>query len=51
MRSKVARQEALGQAKGELLGDDIDQRLQALEREQKINALLGEIKARKGLTA
>jgi len=34
-----------------LLGDDIDQRLQALEREQKINALLGEIKARKGLTA
>ena len=51
MRSKVARQEALGQAKGELLGDDIDQRLHALEREQKINALLGEIKARKGLTA
>jgi phage shock protein A len=51
MRSKVARQEDLGQAKGELLGDDIDQRLQALEREQKINALLGEIKARKGLTA
>ena len=51
MRSKVARHEALGQAKGELLGDDIDQRLHALEREQKINALLGEIKARKGLTA
>jgi len=51
MRSKVAHEEALGQAKGELLGDDIDVRLHALEREQKINALLEEIKARKGLGA
>ncbi|HZM09747.1 MAG TPA: PspA/IM30 family protein, partial [Candidatus Limnocylindrales bacterium] len=37
MRSKVAREEALGQAKGEVLGDDIDGRLDALEREQKID--------------
>ena len=51
MRSKVAREEALGLAKDELLGEDIDGRLHALEREQKINALLEEIKARKGLTA
>jgi phage shock protein A len=51
MRSKVAREEALGRAKGELLGDDIDGRLHALEREQKVNALLDEIKARKGLSA
>jgi phage shock protein A len=51
MRHKVAREEALGTAKGELLGDDLDVRLHALEREQKINALLDEIKARKGLTA
>ena len=51
MRSKVAREEALGRAKGELLGDDLDVRLHALEREQKINTLLEEIKARKGLTA
>ena len=51
MRSKVDREEALGRAKGELLGHDIDGRLHALEREQKINALLEEIKARKGLTA
>jgi phage shock protein A len=51
MRSKVAREEALGRAKGELLGDDIDGRLHALEREQKVNALLEEIKARKGLSA
>ncbi len=51
MRSKVAREEALGRAKGELLGDDIDGRLHTLEREQKINALLEEIKARKGISA
>jgi phage shock protein A len=51
MRSKVAREEALGRAKGELLGDDVDLRLHALEREQKVNTLLDEIKARKGLSA
>ena len=52
MRSKVAREEALGGAKGELLlADDIDARLHALEREQKISAMLEEIKARKGLSA
>jgi phage shock protein A len=51
MRSKVAREEALGQANGELLGDDVDLRLHALEREQKIDALLEEIKARRGHTA
>jgi phage shock protein A len=50
MRSKVAREEALGQAKGEILGDDIDGRLDALEREQKIDSLLAEIKARKRLS-
>jgi len=51
MRSKVAREEALGWAKGELLADDIDGRLHNLEREQKVNALLEQIKARKGLGA
>jgi phage shock protein A len=51
MRSKVARAEALGNAESELLADDLDSRLQTLEREQKINAMLEEIKARKGLVA
>jgi len=51
MRSKVAREEALGQAKGEVLGDDIDGRLHALEQEQKIDALLAEMKAKKRLSA
>ena len=51
MRTKVAREEALGRAKGEILGDDIDGRLHALDREQKIDALLEEIKAKKRLSA
>jgi len=51
MRSKVAREEAIGQAKGEVLGDDIDGRLHALEQEQKIDALLAEMKAKKRLSA
>ena len=51
MRTKVAHEEALGRAKGEILGDDIDGRLHALDREQKIDALLEEIKAKKRLSA
>ena len=51
MRTKVAREEAIGRAKGEILGDDIDGRLDALEREQKIDSLLEEIKAKKRLSA
>jgi phage shock protein A len=50
MRSKVAREDAIGEAKSDLLADDIDARLHALERDQKIDALLDEIKARKRIT-
>jgi phage shock protein A len=51
MRSKVVHEEALGRAKGDVLGDDLDGRFHALEREDKINALLDEIKAKKRLSA
>ena len=51
MRRKVIHEEAIGRAKGEVLGDDIDGRLHALEQEEKINTLLDEIKARKRLSA
>ena len=51
MRAKVAREDALGKAAAELLGDDLDARLQALERDRKIDSLLREIKARKGIGA
>ena len=50
MRSEVAREEALGRANGELLDDDdLEVRLDGLEREQKIDSLLKQIKARKGI--
>lgn len=51
MRNKVVHEEALGRAKNDVLGDDIDGRLHALEQEDKINALLDEIKAKKRLSA
>jgi len=51
MRTKVAHEEALGRAKNDVLGDDIEGRLHALDREQKIDALLEEIKAKKRLSA
>lgn len=49
MRSKIARDEAIGAAESELLSEDVDARLQTLEREQKINAMLEDLKARKGI--
>jgi phage shock protein A len=49
MQTKVAHEEAIGRAKHEVLGDDIDGRLHALDREQKVDALLEEIKAKKRL--
>jgi phage shock protein A len=51
MRSKIARADALTAAEGELMTDNLDTRLNALEREQKINALLNQIKAKKGISA
>jgi ribosome assembly protein YihI (activator of Der GTPase) len=51
MRSKVAREEALGKAKAELLGENVEARLHKLERDEKIDALLQELKQRKQLTA
>lgn len=51
MRSKVAREEAIGKAKSELLGEDVETRLEKLERDDKINALLDELKQRHRLTA
>lgn len=47
MRSEIVREEAIGAAESELLSEDIDARLQNLEREQKISAMLEDLKARK----
>ena len=51
MKHKVAHAEAVSTAKAELVADNVEDRLAALEKEDAIERLLSEIKARKGLTA
>jgi len=51
MKSKVTEEEALGKAKAELLGEDVEARLHKLERDEKIDSLLQELKERKRLSA
>jgi phage shock protein A len=48
MKRKVAREEAVSQAKTELLTDDIEDRLAALEKEDRIEQLLTELKTKRG---
>jgi len=48
MKSKVQRHEALSQAKAELNGDTIEDRLASLEKEEEVSRLLAELKARRG---
>ena len=49
MKRKVAREEAVGQAKAELLGDDVEDRLAALEKEDRIEQLLAELKTKRSI--
>jgi len=51
MKQKVAHGEAVSIAKTELVNDNVEDRLAALEKEDAIERLLAEIKGRKGLTA
>jgi phage shock protein A len=50
MKNKVMRSEAIGQAKTALLAENenLDDRFAQLEKEDEINRILGELKARKG---
>jgi phage shock protein A len=48
MKRKVAQEDALSHAKSELAADDIEGRLAALEKEDKIEQLLVELKAKRG---
>jgi phage shock protein A len=50
MKRKVAHEEAVGQAKAELLADDVEDRLAALEKEDRIEQLLSELKTKRGLS-
>ena len=48
MEDKVLRKEAYGQALRGLMDDDVENRLASLEREEEVEKLLAELKARKG---
>lgn len=47
MKTKVRHAEAVSQAKSEMAGDSLDDRLAALEKEDEIDKLLAELKARR----
>jgi phage shock protein A len=47
MKRKVSHAEALSQAKSELAADDVEDRLAALEKEDRIEQLLAELKAKR----
>jgi hypothetical protein len=48
MKKKVAREEAIGEAKVQLLAADVENRLAALEKEDRIEQLLTELKTKRG---
>jgi phage shock protein A len=48
MKHKVAHSQAYSQAKSEMAADDVEDRLAALEKEDRIEQLLGELKAKRG---
>ncbi len=51
MKSKVQRNEALSQAKAELTGDSVEDRLASLEKEDEVERLLADLKSKRGLPA
>ncbi len=51
MKEKVARQEAVSQAKADLAGDSVDDRFAQLERDDEVERLLADLKAKRGATA
>jgi phage shock protein A len=48
MQEKVRHSEAVSQAKTELLKDDVDEQLAALEKQDEIEKMLAELKAKRG---
>jgi phage shock protein A len=49
MKGKVQRTEALSQAKAELTGETIEDRLALLEKEDEVTRLLAELKSKRGM--
>jgi len=48
MKRKVDREEAIGEAKVQLLADNVEDRIAALEKEDRIEQLLAELKTKRG---
>jgi len=48
MKRKVAHEEAIGGAKAQILANDVEDRLAALEKEDRIEQLLAELKTKRG---
>jgi phage shock protein A len=51
MTRKVMHSEAVSQAKSELAASDVEDRLAALEKEDQVDKLLAELKARRSVNA
>jgi phage shock protein A len=51
MKEKVTVHEAVSQAKADMVLDDVDNRFAQLERDEEVDRLLAELKAKKGATA
>ena len=48
LKTRVQRSEAVSQAKSELVADDVDRRLDALEKDDEVGRLLDALKSRRG---
>jgi phage shock protein A len=49
MKNKVRQSEAVSQATAELIADDIDDRFAAMEKQEQIDKLLADLKAKRGV--
>jgi len=47
LQNKVNRAEAFGEAKAEMLADNVEEQLTALDRNDRVELLLAEIKAKR----
>jgi phage shock protein A len=51
MKEKVTVHEAVSQARADMVIDDVDDRFERLERDEEVDRLLADLKAKKGVTA
>jgi phage shock protein A len=49
MKNKIHSEEAMGQAMSEIANDNVEERLSALDKDEEIDRLLADIKAKRGV--